>query len=167
MFVRGEAIPRPAEPVGSGDGVNPVRGAGSANEQLPHSEDRLLEERWEARLVVLGMLLASVGLVGTAVVMTAFRTAWEATPNLPGVFFLIAWVGAIVLTFVVLRSLRRTRLASELPWPLRFFKLQFLFLGRAPAEAASMLALPRAFGLALTGLVTGAFLALVVIILVS
>ncbi|MDQ3986642.1 MAG: hypothetical protein M3280_09115 [Actinomycetota bacterium] len=98
---------------------------------------------WEARLVLVGFLLGTLGLFGTAVTLVV-RDSFTGGAV---IFHLGATLGAVLLSFVLLRVSKRV-LGSYYPlWrPLAMLSLQFRFLGRISREATRILGFPDALG---------------------
>jgi hypothetical protein len=117
---------------------------------------------WEARLVLVGFLLGTLGLFGTAVAMVV----QDRVTAVAMIFHLGATLGAVLLSIVLLRVSKRV-LGSYYPlWrPLAMLSLQFRFLGRSSREATRVLGFPESLGNGLATSLTAAFLvdALVII----
>ena len=98
---------------------------------------------WEARLVLVGFLLGTLGLFGTAVMLVVR----DKTTAGAVIFHLVATMGAVLLSFVLLRVSKRV-LGSYYPlWrPLAMLSLQFRFLGRSSREATRILGFPDLLG---------------------
>jgi hypothetical protein len=109
-----------------------------------------------------------VGLLGTDLFLLSFETLRREMPNLPGFVFLVAVVGALLLSVVQLRVNKRA-LGSAYPFwrPLQYLRIQLGLLFHGAPQAVHILGWRRWVGWAIEGALALGAVALIAIVVLS